>query len=78
MLEVESRGSLGENVVIFTSSSGEEVSSWYPEQKHSLFTYYFLKGLQGAADKDEDQTLTAGELQRYIEENVLYMARRVH
>ena len=27
-----------------------QISSWYRDQKHSLFTYYFLKALQGDAD----------------------------
>jgi uncharacterized caspase-like protein len=65
------------NGVVLTSSAGDQISSWYPEQKHSLYTYYFLKGLQGAADQDGDRSLTVGELQAYLEEQVPYMARRM-
>ncbi len=78
MLVVESEARLGDRAVAFTSSAGQEVSSWYPEKKHSLYTYFFLKGLQGAADQDQDQALTAGELQDYLEGNVPYMARRLN
>ena len=39
-----------DNSAVFTSATGEQVSSWYRDQKHSLFTYYFLKALQGDAD----------------------------
>jgi len=63
---------------VLTSASGEQISSWHPEQKHSLYTYYFLKGLQGAADTNGDRSLTVGELQAYLEEQVPYMARRLH
>ena len=34
-----------ENSAVFTSSTGVQVSSWYREKKHSLFTYYFLYSL---------------------------------
>ena len=66
------------NGVVLTSSSGEQISSWYPQMRHSLYTYYFLKALQGAADQDGDRQLTVAELQTYLEEQVPYMARRLH
>ncbi len=66
------------NGVVLTSSSGEQISSWYPQMRHSLYTYYFLKALQGAADQDGDRQLTVVELQAYLEEQVPYMARRLH
>lgn len=65
------------NAVVFTSASGDQVSSWYPEQYHSLFTYYFLKGIQESANNDRNYTLTLGELRAYIAEEVPYMARRL-
>jgi len=63
---------------IFTSSKAEEVSSWYPDKRHSLFTYFFLKGLQGAANKNKDKNITYGELNEYVSEHVLYYARRLY
>lgn len=63
---------------IFTSSKAEQISSWYPDKRHSLFTYFFLKGLQGAADKDGNKKLTYGELYDYTSENVPYYARRLY
>jgi len=63
---------------IFTSSRAEEISSWYPDKRHSLFTYFFLKGLQGAADSNKDKKLTYGELYEYTSENVTYYARRLY
>ncbi|GAH94505.1 unnamed protein product, partial [marine sediment metagenome] len=49
-LEVGIEARLGDNAVAFTSASGDEVSSWYPDKNHSLYSYYFFKGLQGEAD----------------------------
>lgn len=65
------------NATIFTSSGRDEVSTWYHDKKHSLFTYYFLKGLQGAADRNKDATLHSSELLLYLSEQVPYMARRL-
>jgi len=67
-----------ENARIFTSAGGDQVSSWYTEQNHSLFTYFFLKGIQGAADADKDNRLALRELRNYIEEHVPYEARRLN
>jgi len=63
------------NAVVFTSSTGEQVSCWYPDKNESLFTYYFLKGLTGDADLDQDGTITNGEMQGYLEQNVPVEAR---
>jgi len=67
-----------EFAMIFTSASAEQVSSWYPEKRHSLFTYFFLKGLQGAANIDRDRWITVKEMRKYINDNVPYMARRLN
>ena len=68
----------GKNTTVFTSATGEQVSSWYRNKKHSLFTYYFLKALNGEADKNGDKKLTLGEIRDYIDDNVPYMARRLN
>jgi len=65
------------NAVLMTSAAVDQVSSWYGEKKHSLFTYFFLKGLQGEADANKDGRITVGEMQAYLKENVPYMARRL-
>lgn len=65
------------NIMLISSSSGEQVSSWYTEKRHGLFTYYFLKGLRGEADSDRNSTITAAEMRSYLNEHVPYMARRL-
>jgi hypothetical protein len=66
------------NSAVFTSSTGGQVSSWYRKKKHSLFTYYFLKALQGDADSNNDKILTLSEIKDYIDDEVPYMARRIN
>lgn len=65
------------NATLITSAAMDGVSAWYPEKRHSLFTYYFLKALQGEADADKDRRITIGEVKSYLKENVPYMARRL-
>lgn len=65
------------NAVVITSAAVDQVSTWYPEKKHSLFTYYFLKAMQGDADMNKDGKITVGEMQSYLKENVPYMAQRL-
>ncbi|GEM_PF-793808 len=78
MIEIEKGHTLSDHIVEFTSSSADEVSSWYPEKKHSLYTYYFLRGLQGEADENKDLVLTVGELAKYLDSKVPYEARRLN
>jgi uncharacterized caspase-like protein len=37
---------------------------------HGVFTYFLLKGLQGAADKNHDGVITAEELFAYLKQTV--------
>lgn len=63
---------------LLTSSGFSEVSSWYPEMKHSMFTYWFLKGLQGDADLDNNKKVTLAEMKKYLADNVTYEARKLN
>jgi len=49
---------LGENGTIFASATGNQVSNWYTEKGHGMFTYFFLKGLSGEADIDHNGEIT--------------------
>jgi hypothetical protein len=64
--------------MVFTSAASDQVSSWYPEKKHSLFTYYFLKGIQGAANTNGDRWVSVAEMRKYLTDNIPYMARRLN
>jgi len=57
---------LGENGTIFASATGNQVSNWYTEKGHGMFTYFFLKGLSGEADIDHNGEITVSELDQFI------------
>jgi hypothetical protein len=68
------------NTISITSAQGSQVSSWYEEKQHSLFTYFFLKGMQGAADANKDGKITYQEMYDYVSDphdGVPYYARRL-
>jgi len=70
-----------ENIAILTSSKNNQISSWYPEKEHGLFTYFFLEALDGKADKDKNKNITFNEIFNYVSdktEGVPYWARRLH
>ncbi len=77
-IEVDESGMLADEVTVFTSASGDQVSSWYPDKKHSLYTYYFLKGLKGEADQDDNRSITAEEIQSYVSDEVSFNARKLN
>ena len=71
------------NAVVIASSSGTEVSTWYDEKQHGMFTYFFLKAIQDKdhSDKNKDGVLTYQELYDYVSdrnEGVPYQAARIH
>ena len=68
-----------ENAALFASAKADQVSNWYPEKQHGLFTYFFLKGLQGAADANHDGAITIQELEDFVRDEsntVPYVSRR--
>lgn len=52
-------------LVVFASSSGEESSGVYKEQKHGIFTYFFLKKLQATRG-----SINYKEMSEYLSEKV--------
>ena len=66
-----------EHVTIFASAGEGQVSSWFYEQRHSLYTYFFLKGLSGVADANQDGLISASELHSYLLSTVPVYARKL-
>ncbi len=62
--------------IVLTASGSDQISSAYEEKGHGLMTYFFLKGLQGDADANEDGTLTMAELYNYVRPQVEKVARK--
>ena len=70
------------NGVVLSSSSGNEVSCWYNDKQHGMFTYFFLKAIHNQnGDANQDGQLTFKEIYQYISNNsegIPYFARRIH
>jgi hypothetical protein len=56
----------------FTAGGAGEVASEY--RGHGLFTYYFLRGIRGEADANNDGIITSDELAAFIRPNVMQTA----
>ncbi len=79
LLKVDNPLYASKDAVVFQSSESNQVSNWYPEKKHGMFTYFFLKGLKGDADLNKDGAITVGELENYINDennNLPYVSQR--
>ncbi len=68
-------------VTILTSAENNQVSSWYPEKQHSMFTYFFLRAVGGDADRNRDRRISFQEIYDFVSdrsEGVPYYAKRLH
>jgi len=61
----------GEGLVFLTSSSANEDAQESDELRGSFFTHYFVSGLVGAADSDNDGDITLAEAYRYAYEHTV-------
>lgn len=80
LIKVKS-SAMEKNTVVLASSKNDQISSWYNEKQHGLFTYFFLKGLSGKADMNKDNVVTLAEVYDYVSDRadgVPYWARRLH
>ncbi len=68
-------GTIPQQLTVFAAASAEQITSTLEDQGHGTFTYYFLKGLSGAA-KDRSGAVTAGGLYDYLKPKVQDAARR--
>ncbi|CUS96791.1 PEGA domain-containing protein [Candidatus Kryptobacter tengchongensis] len=58
--------------VAVTAAKGDEQIVDFSDNGLSYFTYYLLEGLEGKADKDQDNIILSSELVDYIVKNVRY------
>jgi hypothetical protein len=55
--------------------SRSQLTHQYEQGKHGLFTYFLLKGMAGAADRDQNGIVVAGELFEYAQRQVSVTAK---
>ena len=60
---------------VFSASSKLQTAQMLKEAEHGLFSYFLMKGMEGYADQDKDNSITTGELSDYIVANVIRLRR---
>jgi len=60
-----------EGFTVFTAAGGDQTAKPLEEAKHGLFSYFLMKGMEGDADANNDNQITAAELHQYVEQNVV-------
>ena len=63
--------SIPEGFTVFSAAAGNETSKPLTEAEHGMFSYFVMKGMEGAADENTDHQITAHELQAYVRRHVV-------
>ena len=62
--------SIPSGFTLFSAASNEQISRLLEEAKQGMFSYFLMKGMEGDADTNADNKITAQELHNYVKENV--------
>ncbi|MDA9931055.1 caspase family protein, partial [Alphaproteobacteria bacterium] len=60
-----------EGFTVMTAAAGDQTAKPLEEAKHGMFSYFLMKGMEGDADANNDNQITAGELHTYVQQNVI-------
>ena len=63
--------SIPDNFTVMTAAAGDETAKPLEVAKHGMFSYFLMKGMEGEADADKNNEITAGELHSYVQTNVI-------
>ncbi|MDC0476626.1 caspase family protein [Alphaproteobacteria bacterium] len=63
--------SIPDNFTVMTAAAGDQTAKPLEEAKHGMFSYFLMKGMEGEADANNDNEITAGELHEYVQTNVI-------
>ena len=62
--------SIPNNFTVMTAARGDQTAKPLEEAKHGMFSYFLMKGMEGVADSNQENKITALELHEYVKENV--------
>lgn len=69
-------------LTVIAAAQGDQVASWDDQARLGLFTRHLLDALEGAADRGRDGNrdghVTVGEVERYLDDEMTYAARRLY
>ena len=58
------------NFTVLSAAQGNQTSQSLEEAKHGLFSYYMMLGMEGGADTNNDNQITARELHSFVVDKV--------
>lgn len=59
-----------DGVTVLSAATGTQIAGSLPERGHGLFSYFLMRGMEGEANLDGDDVLTAGELSDWVSQTV--------
>lgn len=65
------------NYILLTAADRNQYANWYSVQKHSLFTYYLLKGLQTKTSTPAAKSLSYQDLYNYTKTKVEQFSKKL-
>ena len=63
-------------LTVLTAASGEQLASWDEKAGHGMFTHHLLDALYGGGDSDQNGSVSAGEVKKYLDRHMTRAARR--
>ena len=69
--------SVPESFTLISAATGAQTSTSPPEAQQGLFSYFLMKGMEGDADANGDNKITAGELHAFVAASVARQAPRL-
>ena len=60
-----------EGFTVFTAAGGDQTAKPLAEAEHGMFSYFLMKGMEGDADANRDNKITASELHEFVRVNVI-------
>jgi len=65
------KSAIPDGFTLLTAAGGDQTAKPLEEAKHGMFSYFLMKGMEGDADANQDNQITAGELHEYVRQNVI-------
>ena len=63
--------SLPKGFTVLAAAGGDQIAKPLKEARHGMFSYFLMKGMEGGADSNSDNQITARELHTYVRKNVV-------
>ena len=54
-----------------TAAAGDQTAKPLEEAKHGMFSYFLISSMEGDADTNQNNQITAGEQYTYVQQNVI-------